>query len=127
VGGELLPNYARRVWHSSRVDLVARGEQSRWKCLWEAVARFLNSGGRFSDLRDIPQPQFDLLPEIEFPGFYLLGTEQDLVLESPTHTFAAMSDADRLLVWAEDASLELTTADAEASYRDEDVDDRENL
>lgn len=128
VGGDLLAQYSRRVWHSLTVDDVTRGEMSRWQCLWEAVARFLNAGGRFSDLRDISQPQLDLLPEIAIPGFHLLATEQSLDLAMPTHLFAADNPGDeRLIVWTEDVAIEMSTVEAENSHREEAEDDRANL
>lgn len=127
VGGELLRQYSSRVWYTQQTDDAARGEMSRWKCLWEAVARFLNSGGTFHDLRDISQPQLDMLPNIEIPGYFLLATEQEMDLDMPTHTFAPRHGGDQLIVWTEDASLEMTTAEAEATHREEAVDDREDL
>jgi hypothetical protein len=104
-----------------------RGVQSRELCFWQAVARYLNAGGSIAALREgLNNPELNQIPEISIPNYYLLGTEQELADEMPTHTFVHNTDGELLILWEEDAYICESTEEEELAYREEMDDENEH-
>jgi hypothetical protein len=102
------PEFRRLVWSAEEVTGETKGQLERMRALWKGLSRYLNAGGSMDELNASIGECGQDLPLLDPPGFYLLGTDQDV--ECPRYVFISR-DEKQIVDWHQDESVELMSRD----------------